>query len=129
MKRIVIILSFFLAGSLLLSGCTITEDVTVMETTTLPAITTTETVTLTTCEKSQYSNIVYDSIIVYVMSELERKNMAGLVAGFGYEADYMSLDFYGAADEEIVDFVQSVINEVAPGTSLNIVENVTFVEG
>lgn len=134
MKKILLtILGLLLVGTLMLSGCTETEYVTITDTTTAtttqPAVTITETTTITTSENSQYSSIVYDAIIAYVMRELEAKGLADSVAGFVYAGDHMELLFYNEANEEIVEFVQASIDEIAPpGLPLVVYENVTFVE-
>jgi len=118
----VIILSVFLAAVLTLSGCTKTEYVTVTDTTTA-------TTTLTTSMESQYSPMLYQAIIAYVMRNLEAKGSTDLVAGFVHSGDHMGLFFYGDANEEIVEFVQASIDEIAPpGLPLEIYENVTIEE-
>ena len=134
MKRIsIIILCVFLLVAFTLSGCTKTEYVTVTDTTTatttLPIVTTTETTTFTTSGERHYSSRVYLAIIAYVMQDLEAKGSADLIAGFAYGGDHMKLLFYDDADEEIVEFVQSAINEIAPpGLPLEVYENVTIEE-
>ena len=123
MKKILLtILGLLLVGALILSGCTKTEYVTVTDTTTA-------TTTLTTSMESQYSPMLYQAIIAYVMRNLEAKGSTDLVAGFVHSGDHMGLFFYGDANEEIVEFVQASIDEIAPpGLPLEIYENVTIEE-
>lgn len=130
MKRLPLtILGLLLVGALMLSGCTKTEYVTVIDTTTLPAVTTTETTTLTTSVERHYSSKVYHAVIAYVMQNLEARGLSDLVAGFVYGGDHMGLFFYGDANEEIVEFVQASIDEIAPpGLPLEVHENVNIVE-
>ena len=117
-----IIFSIVLAIVLALSGCTKTEYVTVTDTTTA-------TTTLTTSMESQYSPMLYQAIIAYVLRNLEAKGSTDLVAGFVHSGDHMGLFFYGDANEEIVEFVQAAIEEIAPpGLPLEIYENVTIDE-
>ncbi|MFA6347191.1 MAG: hypothetical protein WCX07_02780 [Dehalococcoidales bacterium] len=105
-----------------MSGCTKTEYVTVTDTTTA-------TTTLTTSMESQYSPMLYQAIIAYVMRNLEAKGSTDLVAGFVHSGDHMGLFFYGDANEEIVEFVKSAINGIAPpGLPLEVHENVNIVE-
>jgi hypothetical protein len=92
-------------------------------------VTTTETTTFTTSGESHYSSRVYHAIIAYVMQDLEPKGLADLVAGFGYAGDHMELLFYDEANEEVVEFVQAAIDEIAPpGLPLQVYENVTIEE-
>ena len=123
MKRLPLtILGLLLVGALMLSDCTKPEYITVTDTTTA-------TTTLTTSMESQYSPMLYQAIIAYVMRNLEAKGSTDLVAGFVHSGDHMGLFFYGDANEEIVEFVQAAIEEISPpGLPLEIYENVTIEE-
>jgi hypothetical protein len=51
-----------------------------------------------------------------------------IVAGFVYGIKGIELDFYGEAESQAVSIVREVINQLAPGLPLNVLENVVIIE-
>lgn len=51
-----------------------------------------------------------------------------IVAGFGFGLKGISLEFYGEIEPQAVSIVREVINQLAPGLPLNVLENVVIIE-
>jgi hypothetical protein len=96
----------------------------------LPACGGVETITETpqNSEPVQYPMEVKQAVIDEAFSIIQSRGFwPEIVAGLGYSADSFTLAFYGEADPEVVEIVQSVIDDKALGFPLEIVENVTIV--
>jgi len=79
-------------------------------------------------EPVQYPMEVREAVVEEAVAILETRGFwPDIVAGLGYGADSFTLAFYGKADPEVVEIVQSVIDDRAPGLPLEIVENVTII--
>lgn len=106
---------------MMISACTKTESATVTKT-----MTSIITVTVTSRPVNS-SQIVLQAIIEYIRPRLQEQGLDEQIAEFGYKlmSDgqiHILLDFYGKADDEVVKFVQLVINEISPGLPLDISE-------
>jgi len=78
-------------------------------------------------EPVQYPMEVKQTVIDEAIGILQSRGFwPGIVAGLGFGADSFTLAFYGKAVPEVVEIVQSVIDDKAPGFPLEIVENVTI---
>ena len=74
-------------------------------------------------EPVQYPMEVREAVVEEAMAILETRGFwPEVVAGVLYGTDIFELHFYGKADSEAVEIVQSVIDNLAPGLPLEIVE-------
>ena len=79
-------------------------------------------------EPVQYPMEVREAVVEEAVAILETRGFwPDIVAGLGYGADSFNLLFYGKADPEVVEIVQSVIDDKAPGLPLKTIENVTII--
>ena len=82
----------------------------------------------TTTEPVQYPMEVRDAVVEEAIVILETRGFwPDIVAGIGAGIDSINLAFYAETNTEVVEIVQSVIDELALGLPLDIVENVTIV--
>jgi len=80
-------------------------------------------------EPVQYPMEVKQAVIDEAIGIIQSRGFwPEIVAGLVYGADSFTLAFYGEAVPEVVEIVQSVIDDKAPGFPLEIVENVTVIE-
>ena len=78
-------------------------------------------------EPVQYPMEVKQAVIDEAIGIIQSRGFwPEIVAGLGFGVDNIDLLFYGEAVPEVVEIVQSVIDDKAPGLPLKIVENVTI---
>jgi hypothetical protein len=104
---------------IILSGCDKTEYVTVTDTLVV-------TETITTTSERNYSYVVGDALVLYITELLQERGLFDSVTGVGNGGDRINLLFDKKVNDEIVDIVQSAIDEIAPGFPLDIIVG-TFV--